>query len=200
MKCDFKVAAQEKSMVIAAPEGRVLSGRMLRIMVANMETRYQVYEYSLVKGSRNAEEVEDLVGMVPLSGVGQKYIVFQRLHPSFYDENAIHLTPEEIDTFRGALEEDEEFVMADYTVSMPSDYFLLITDDIRKFITVATHLRLESLEAMQEAAVRLGEAAVSIYDEADMMIEYQDNTFPDVFINGLDGFLKPAVQVTTLKG
>ena len=187
-------------MVISSPEGRILPGRMLREMVTNIETKYQIYEYSMVKGRQAAEQMDDLVGMVPLAGVGQRYIVFQRLHPSFAEETAIKLTPEEVDAFRAALDPDEEFVMADYTISIPKDYFVLVTDDVRKFITVTTHLKLDSMESMQDAVARLGEAAISIYDEADMLIEYMDENFPEVlFRSGLDEtWLGTPMQVTSI--
>ena len=37
------------SWEIEAPQERILPGRMIREMVRNLETRYELYEYSLIK-------------------------------------------------------------------------------------------------------------------------------------------------------
>ena len=52
------------------PQERILPGRMIREMVRNLETRYELYEYSLIKSERQLEEMDDVVATVPLAGGG----------------------------------------------------------------------------------------------------------------------------------
>ena len=57
-------------MRIEAPQGRILPGRMIREMVRNLETRYELYEYSLIKSERQLDEMDDVVATIPLAGSG----------------------------------------------------------------------------------------------------------------------------------
>ncbi|MGI5877919.1 MAG: hypothetical protein ACOX7W_04860 [Christensenellales bacterium] len=204
VKCEYKIC--ENTILLSAPQGlNILPGRMIRMMIANIETKYQVYEYSEVRGMKNAEAMEDVVGIAPLSGAvpgwlsgGQKLVVFQKPHPSLYNANFIKLTDEEVESFREALPPGEEFIEADYTVSMPPDFFMLVTKDIRKFIDVITHLKLSSFPAVREAAARLGVAAITIYDEADMMVEINEPGFRELLLTDVDRLLGPPQTVDSL--
>lgn len=204
MKCDYKIC--ENTIQISAPQGtNLLPGRMIRTIVANIESQYQLYEYSEVKGMKNAESMEDVVGIAPLAGSlpawmsgGQKLVVFQKPHPSLYNANFIQLTDGEIESFKAALPPGEEFIDADYTVSMPPDFFMLVTQDIRPFIDVITHLKLAAFPAVREAAARLSVAAITIYDEADMLAEINEARFRELLLRDTERWLGPPQIVESL--
>lgn len=204
VKCDYKIC--ENTIQISAPQGiNLLPGRMIRTIVANIESQYQLFEYSEVKGMKNAESMEDVVGIAPLVGSlpawmsgGQRLVVFQKPHPSLYNPNFIQLTDGEIESFKAALPPGEEFIEADYTVSMPPDFFMLATQDIRPFIDVITHLKLTSFPAVREAAARLSVAAITIYDEADMLVEINEEHFRELLLQNTERWLGPPQIVESL--
>ena len=201
-RCDIKIA--ENGVQIVAPDGRLLPGRMLRAMMQNLENHYQVLEYTMVKNDKELRELDGVLQVVPLASgflsalSGKKFIAFMGLHPSFYDENAVELSQEEIEEFRATIPAGEEMYVADFTVSLPADFMALVTDDLNKFCTVATHLKLENLAAMQECATRLGVASITIFDEVEMIVEYQDPALADVILEGLDDWLATPVHVRSL--
>lgn len=199
VKCDYKIC--KNTLMISAPEGvDLLPGRMLRAMIANIETAYELYEYSQAANMKAAQAMEDVVGIAPMapSLTSRKVVVYQRPHPSFYDPNFIELTTEEVDRFTSALPPGEEFIEADYTLSMPSDLYMAVVDDIRTFIDVVTHLKLPTFNAVREATARLGIASITIYDEADMMVEFNDENFPELLTQGLERWLNPPQHVESL--
>ena len=180
MKCQFNISEKEKALSIVAPDDRIIPGRLLREMVANIETRYQIYEFFYAASRQEAEEAIDVVGMVPLAGLTQRFVVFTKLDASFMEDNLIHPTPEEEDDYRSKLDPDEDYVQADYTVFLPPEMNILVTDDIKRFITVAGHLKLRTYEDMLDASERLGEASISIFDKAEMTVIYNDDDFVEV--------------------
>jgi len=190
-KCDVRIS--DHAIRIQSPQGRIIPGRLIRSIVHNLETRYQLFEFSMIRGARMLDELEDVVDTIRLKRGFQ--CVVQKLHPSLYDEAAIQLTPEELDEFASTVPDDEQMVVADYTVSMPSEYFILVTDDIRRFVNFANHLKLDGFPAMRECAARLGDAAISIFDETDMIIEYQDESLPNTLMQDLEPWLKSALHV-----
>ncbi len=200
MKCQFNISEKEKALCIVAPEERIIPGRLLREIVANIETKYQIYEYFYVASRQETEGIMDVVGMVPLAGLTQRYIVFTKLDPSFMEENAIHPTPEEEDHFRSLLDPDEEYVQADYTVSLPEELNILVTEDIKRFITVADHLKLRSYDDMLDVAERLGEAAITILSGAEMTVVFNDDDFIETFCrNGsLEEWLYDPIYVPSI--
>lgn len=204
IKCDYKFA--DNTFLISAPRGLdVLPGRMLRRIMKNLEDKYQLSEYSFVKGRRAAEMKEDVISDVALrSGTGafvmgnQPMVVFQKLHPSIYDPDFIQLTDDETMDFQSRLPDDEAFNYEDFTVAMTPDYFIAVAVDVRKLSKVLDHLRLESFEALREAVGRLCPAAITIYDEADMFVQYTDKTLPAIFTEGLEEWLNPPEEVESL--
>jgi len=195
-RCDVKISAQERMIEIEAPADRILPGRMIRTIVHNLETKYELYEYCLVRSERQAEEMDDVVATVPLYNASLnkgRAVVIQRLHNSLYDPTYITLEPEQMEEFAQILEPGEELVEEDYTVAMPNDYFVLVTDDIKKFTTVATHLKLQDFDRMRECAARLGAANITIQDEALMTVEYDEEKFPDLMMRGCEEFLRTPV-------
>lgn len=194
-QCDIRIS--DSAIRIQAPKGRIIPGRLVRSIVHNLETRYQLYEFSMIKGNRMMEELEDVVDVIRLKKGFQ--VVIQKLHPSLYDEGVIKLSPEELEDFAASVPDDETMVVADYTVSMPAEYFILVTDNIQRFVTFANHLKLDNFPAMRECAARLGDAAISIFDEEDMIIEYQDENLPDVLMQDLEPWLRTPLHVKTLE-
>lgn len=207
IKCDYKFA--ENIFCISAPRGLdVLPGRMLRKIIKNLESKYEICEFSFVKGRRAAEEKEDVISDVYLSTNKAAYllgsqpiIIFQTIHPSLLDEQFIQLTDEEILEFKGRLADigqDEEYNTNDYSVAMPSDYFLVITKDARKLAKVLEHLRLETFQDFRHALSRLAVASISIYDEADMFVTYTEKTIPALFTEDIENWLSPPEKVNHL--
>lgn len=207
IKCDYKSA--ENVFCISAPRGLdVLPGRMLRQIIKNLSSKYEVCEFSFVKGKRAAEEKEDVITDVYLSTSRTSYlfgsqpiVVFQSVHPSLLDPQFIQLTPDEIMEFKGRLTDigmDEEYNTNDYSVAMPSDYFLVITENARKLARVLEHLRLETFQDFRNTISRLAPAAISIYDEADMFVTYTDKTIPALLTEGIEEWLMPLEKVTHL--
>jgi hypothetical protein len=205
-KCDVKM--EQYACLITAPEDRdILPGRMLRLMVENLEKRFQLFEFSCVQGYRAVDEMEDVIGVVELqSGFfkrlfgKQEICVFQKLHPSFYEVDYVQLSEEEKDVFRSNLPEGEEFAEADYTVSIPSFFFMVITqDDSRKIMDVLNHLKLNSFDEARDAIATLCDASVSIFDEIEILAEYSDEHFPDILTDGLDDWVKPPETVEQLE-
>lgn len=195
-RCDYSISTQERKLEIESPEGRILPGRMIREMVRNLETRYELYEYSMVKSDRQVEEMDDVVGTIPLSGFGLqkgKKIVIQRMHPSLYDPTYEKLDPDQIDEFAQNLEPGEELDPADYTVAIPADYYVMVTDDLKTFTKVASHLKLASLEQMVECVSRLCCAGIIVQDEHLMMVDYEDENFPDLMTRGCEAYLRAPV-------
>jgi hypothetical protein len=204
-KCDFKM--EKGACLITAPEDRdILPGRMLRLLAANLEKRFQLYEFSLVQGYRAVDEMEDVIGVVELKcGFlqrmfgNQSICVFQKLHPSFYEEGYVQLSEDEKETFRQNLPEGEEFAEADYTVSIPSYFFVTVTqDDIRKITDVLNHLKLMSFSEVRDAVVTLCEATVSVFNEIEVLAEYNDENFPTILTEGLDEWVGPPEEVEYL--
>lgn len=202
-RCNITVA--DNALQITAPEGRLLPGRMLRTMMQNLESRYQVVEFTMVKNDKELKELEGVVQVVPMAGnaistlTGRKSIAFMGLHPSFYDENAVQLTKEEIEDFRATIPEGEEMYVADFTVSLPREFMALVTDDLNEFCTVATHLKLDSLPAMLECAARLGTASITVFDEVELIAEFKDPEVVDVIMAGLDEWVNAPMRVRSLK-
>ena len=183
-RCDYRISTQERILEIEAPQERILPGRMIREMVRNLETRYELYEYSLIKSERQLEEMDDVVATVPLAGGGLqkgKLVVIQRLHTSLYDPALVKLEP------------GEELNPDDYTVALPADYYVMVTDDLKKFVMVATHLKLTGMDKMVECVSRLCCAGISIQDEALMTVEYENEDFPELLSRGCDEFLRAPV-------
>ncbi len=195
-RCDYRISTNERKLEIEAPQDRILPGRMIRQMVRNLETRYELYEYSIVKSEKQVSEMDDVVDTIPLAGFGLqkgKQIVIQRLHPSMYDPNFVRLEADQLDEFAQLLEPGEELDPADYSVAFPADYYVMVTDDLKRFVKVATHLKLASLEQMVEAVSRLCCAGIIIQDEALMMVDYEDENFPDLLSQNCEQFLHAAV-------
>ncbi len=205
VKCDFKVAG--KTFLISAPRGLdMLPGRMVRRMIKNMEKQYQLSEYSLVKGGRAVDEMEDVIGNVLLkSGAGswlfgtQPFAVFQRLHPSMYDADFIQLGDEETMDFQSRLPEGEPYNYEDFTLSMPSDYFIAVGINMKKLIKVLDHLRLDTFDDVRDAVARLSIASITIYDEADMFVEYNEDSFPTILTDGIEDYLNAPEEVDELE-
>ena len=195
-RCDFQISTQEHKLRIESPQERILPGRMIREMVRNLETRYELYEYSMIKSERQLDEMEDVVATIPLAGSGLqkgKMVVIQRLHNSLYDPEYIKLEPEQLDEFAQTMEPGEELNVADYTVALPKDYYVMVTDDLKKFVMVATHLKLTDMNKMVECVVRLGSASITIQDEVIMDVDYEDESFPDLLTRGCEEFLRTPV-------
>ncbi len=195
-RCDYRISTQEHILEIEAPQERILPGRMIREMVRNLETRYELYEYSLIKSERQLEEMDDVVATVPLAGGGLqkgKLVVIQRLHTSLYDPSFVRLEPEQMDEFAQTLEPGEELNPDDYTVALPADYYVMVIDDLKKFVMVATHLKLTGMDKMVECVSRLCCAGISIQDEALMTVEYENEDFPELLTKGCEEFLRAPV-------
>ena len=204
-KCDFKM--EKYACLITLSDDRpVLPGRMLRTIVANLERRYQVLEFSNVVGYREVDQMEDVVGVVELrTGFFQRLLgkhqlcVFQKPHPSFYDAQYVQLGEEEQAEFRERLPEGEELVVEDYTVSIPAHCFLAMTvDDDRMVIDILNHLKLRDFTAVREAVATLFEGVVSIFDETELLAEYIDAVVPDILSEGLDEWVNPPELVDSL--
>jgi len=207
IKCDYKSA--ENVFCISAPRGLdVLPGRMLRQIIKNLSSKYEVCEFSFAKGKRAADEKEDVITDVFLSTSRTSYlfgsqpiVVLQSVHPSLLDPQFIQLTPDEIMEFKGRLTDigvDEDYNTNDYSVAMPSDYFLVITENARKLARVLEHLRLETFQEFRNTISRLAPASISIYDEADMFVTYTDKTIPALLTEGIEEWLMPLEKVTHL--
>ena len=205
-KCDFKM--EQNACLITAPEDRdILPGRLLRLMVENLEKRFQLFEFTCVQGYRAVDEMEDVIGVVELHCgfikrlLGKQNIcVFQKLHPSFYDEEYVQLSDEEKEAFRKNLTEGEEFSEADYTVSIPSFFYVAVTqDDSRKLMDVLNHLKLNDFNEARDAIAMLCDASISIFDEIEILAEYFDEGLPNMLADGLDEWLKPPEKVEFLE-
>ena len=207
IKCDYKSA--ENVFCISAPRGLdVLPGRMLRRVVKNLSSKYEVCEFSFVKGKRAADEKEDVITDIYLTTSRTSYlfgsqpiVVFQSIHPSLLDPQFIQLSPDEIMEFKGRLTdigEDEEYNTNDYSIAMPSDYFLVVTENARKLGRVLEHLRLETFQDFRNTISRLAPATISIYDEADMFVTYTDRTIPSLLTEGIEDWLMPLEKVNHL--
>ena len=204
-KCDFKM--ENGASLVVAPENRdILPGRMIRAIVANLEKRFFLFEYSSVIGYRAAEEMDDILGVVELQTgffkrlMGkQELCVFQKLHPSLYDPNYVSLSEEESQAFKENLEEGDDFEVADYTVSIPPNFFVAVTqDDSKKLIEVLNHLKLRDFAQVRNAVANLCEASVSIFDEIELLAEYASDEIPELFSEGLDEWLTDPVRVESL--
>jgi hypothetical protein len=204
-KCDFKM--EKSACLITAPEDRdILPGRMLRAMTANLEKHFHLLEFSCVQGYKAVDEMDDVIGVVELQ-CGffkrlfgkQEICVFQKMHPSFYDETYVQLSEEEKEAFQKNLLEGEEFIQADYTVSIPSYYFVAVTqDDDRKLIDVMNHLRLRTFPEVRAAVASLCDASISIFDEIELLMEFSHEELPKLLTEGLDEWLKPSEEVEYL--
>jgi hypothetical protein len=204
-KCDFKM--EKRACLITAPEDRdILPGRMLRIMAANLEKRFQLFEFSSVLGYKAVDEMEDVIGVVELQ-CGffkrlfgkQEICVFQKIHPSFYEENYVQLSDEEKEAFKSNLPEGEEFAEADYTVSIPSFFFVAVTqDDSRKLMDVLNHLKLRDFAEVRDAVATLCEASISVFDEIEILTEYASNDLPTIMTEGMEEWVKPPELVEYL--
>ena len=195
-RCDYQISTQEHNLKIESPQDRILPGRMIREMVRNLETRYELYEYSLIQSERQLDEMDDVVATIPLAGKALqkgKMVVIQRLHNSLYDPDFFKLDPVQLKGFEQTLEPGEELNVADYTVSMPENYYILATDDLKKFVMVATHLKLADMDKMVECAVRLGSASITVHNESVMIVDYEEENFPDLLTRGCDEFLRAPV-------
>jgi hypothetical protein len=204
-KCDFKM--ENGASLIIAPENRViLPGRMIRMMVANLERRFQLMEYSSVIGYKAADEMEDVLGIIELrSGFfkrlmgKQELCVFQKLHPSLYDEEYVQLSEEEQEAFRENLEEGDDFIKADYSLSVPPYFFMAVSqDDSKKLIEVFNHLKLKDFAQVRDAVANLCDASISIFDEVELLAEYTSGDIPEIMTEGLDEWLMPPEHVDRL--
>lgn len=203
-KSDYKICGN--ALQISAPRGLdLLPGRMIRKMMKNIESHYQICEYSEVRGRREAEVLDDVVGNIYLKGgvgawlMGNAPVaVFQRLHTSMYDADFIRLEEEEVMDFQSRLPEDEPFNYEDFTLSMPADYFLLIAPSTTKLIDVISHLRPDTFDDVREAIARISAASITIYDEADMHVEFTDDKFPEILTHELEDWINPPEQVDYL--
>lgn len=204
-KCDFKM--ENGASLIIAPENRdILPGRMIRALVANLEKRYQLFEYSSIIGYRAADEMEDVLGIVELrSGFFKRLTgkhelcVFQKLHPSLYENEYVQLSAEELEAFRENLAEGDDFVQADYTVSIPAYFFMAVTtDDSKRLIEVLNHLKLRDFSEVRDAVAKLCEASLSVFDEVELLAEYSSDEILDFTVEGLDEWLKPPEHVESL--
>ena len=204
IKCDYKISG--KAIQISAPRGLdLLPGRLVRKMIKNIESKYQICEYSQVKGRKEADSMDDVVGSIYLKGGLGAWLfgttpiaVFQRLHASLYDPDFIRLDDEETMDFQNRLPEDEPFNYEDFTLSMPADYFLMISPSSNKLIEVVSHIRPDSFEDVREAVAKLAVASIIIYDEADMYIEFSDDAFPIILTEGLEEWLNEPQEVEYL--
>ncbi len=204
IKSNYKISGN--AMQISAPRGLdLLPGRMIRKMIKNMEEKYQICEFCEVRGRKEAEMMDDVIGSIHLKGgVGSVLMgsapvaVFQRLHTSLYDPDFIQLEEDEVMDFQARLPEDEPFNYEDFTLSMPADYFLMIAPSSIKMIDVISHLRPETFDDVREAIARISSASISIYDEADMHVEFTDEGFPELLTEGLEDWINPPEQVEFL--
>jgi hypothetical protein len=204
IKSDYKISGN--AMQISAPRGLdLLPGRMIRKMIKNIESKYQICEFCEVRGRKEAEVMDDVVGSIYLKGgmgsllMGNAPIaVFQRLHTSMYDPDFIRLEEDEVMDFQARLSEDEPFNYEDFTLSMPADYFLMVAPSSTKMIDVISHLRPETFDDVREACARISTAAITIYDEADMHVEFTEERFPEILTEGLEDWINPPEQVDYL--
>lgn len=203
-KCEYKKS--DDALTITVPKGLdIIPGRLIRRIISNLESEFELFEYSFVKGKARMQEMDDVKGFVPLETdimskmLGQlNMVVFQNLHQSMYDPTYVQLHDDEIEVFKDDLPPGEDFYEEDFTVSMPADFFLICTDNIEKFIDVTTHLRLKDFPAVRDAAAKLSIASITIYDESEMMVEFTEPDIPDIIFNGCEEFLKPPMSVTRI--
>lgn len=204
-KCDFKM--ENGASLIVAPENRdILPGRLIRALVANLEKRFFLFEYSSVIGYKAADEMEDVLGVVELQCgffkrlMGkQELCVFQKLHPSLFDPDYVKLSDEELQAFKENLDEGDDFDTADYTVSIPSYFFVAVTqDDSKRLIDVLNHLKLKDFAQVRNAVANLCEASVSIFDEIELLTEYASEEIPELFSEGMDEWLSEPERVESL--
>ena len=204
IKSEYKISGN--ALQISAPRGLdLLPGRMIRKMIKNIETKYQICEFCEVRGRKEAEVMDDVIGSIYLKGglgswmMGNAPVaVFQRLHTSMYDPDFIRLEEDEVMDFQSRLPEDEPFNYEDFTLSMPADYFLMIAPSSSRMIDVISHLRPETFDSVREAVARIGAASITIYDEADMHVEFTDENFPELLTHGLEDWINPPQQVDYL--
>lgn len=206
-KCTFQMEPGA-SLITAPASTDILPGRMLRAMMRNLERRFELYEYSVVKGYKEAENMGDVVAMVPLTGGirgkapwisgGPNIVVFQRPHPSFYDPNYVTLEPEDEEEFRFRLQPGEPFIVEDYTVALPDELFISITEDIKMLERVLNHLKPKEFADVREAVSKLAIGNISIFEEAEMLMEYDESSVPFIMTDGLDEFVEPPEHVDKL--
>ncbi|MDD3243868.1 MAG: hypothetical protein PHD32_09125 [Eubacteriales bacterium] len=203
-KCTFQMEPGA-CLITASPSTDVLPGRMLRGMVRNLERRFELYEYSLARSQKEADAMGNVEAVVPLSGGikgklsgGAGVVVFQRLHPSFYDPNYVTLEPEDEEEFRFRLQPGEPFIVEDYTVALPDELFIAVTDDIKLLVRVMSHLKLTEFADAREAVSKLGVANLSVFEEAELLVEYDESAVPGILAGGLDEFLEPPEHVDRL--
>ena len=203
-QCMYQVAG--KSLKISIPEERsMLPGRLLRSMIANIETKYKVFEYFLVQNEKELDAAEDVIEAVPLwpslidkATFRRPMVAFRTLDRSFYVPQLNRLSKEQLFYYKRELGPDEELVEEDYSLVMPPDLFILATDNLKKFTTVASHLKLRNFGEMQAMAAKLGDASIAIYDQADMYIEYDHDSFPALITFELEEWLLPPQMVSSL--
>ncbi len=204
IKCDYKVSGN--AIQISAPRGLdLLPGRLIRKVIKNIEAKYQICEFSQVKGRKEAESLDDVISSISLKGGMGAWLfgttpiaVFQRLHTSLYDPDFIRLDDDETMDFQHRLPEDEPFNYEDFTVSMPADYYIMIAPSSSKLIEVISHLRPDGFDDVRKAVSKIATASITIYDEADMYIEFADAKFPLIFTEGLDEWLNEPQEVEYL--
>ena len=61
------------------------------------------------------------------------------------------------------------------------------------------HLRLPTFEDVREAVGRLAVAAITVYDEADLFVEYTEDAFPTILTDGIEDFLNAPEEVDDLE-
>ena len=101
--------------------------------------------------------------------------------------------------FQSRLPENEAYNYEDFTLSMPSDYFIAVGVNMKKLIKVMDHLRLDTFDDVRDAVSRLAIASITIYDEADMFVEYSEDAFPTLLTDGIDDFLNAPEEVDELE-
>ena len=204
IKCDYKISGN--AIQISAPRGLdLLPGRMIRKIIKNIEAKYQICEFCQVRGHKEADSMEDVIGSIQLKGGMGAWLfgatpiaVFQRMHTSMYDPDFIRLDDDEIMNFQKRLPEDEPFNYEDFTVIMPADYFLMIAPSLTKLIEVISHLRPDTFDDVRRAISKIAIASITIYDEADMYIEFADEKFPMFATEGVEGWLNEPQEVEYL--
>ncbi|MGI6315987.1 MAG: hypothetical protein ACOX17_04830 [Christensenellales bacterium] len=207
LRCEIKIAPE--ALRIVAPEGRLLPGRMLRRIVQNLEQHYQVFEYTFCKNNKELNSLGENVGVVPLYGkgisglfpflTGQKSVAFLGLDASFYDPKAYHISEQALTEFRATIPEGEMMYEEDFTVYMPADFTAIVTNDLYRFVQVAGHIKLRTREEMQNCVARLSVAGITVYDEVEMIVDYNDPAIPEIIINGNEEFLSTPLHVTSLE-
>lgn len=169
--------------------------KLIRKIIQNVMREYELYECSITYGKRGLKQYNDIQGIIKLKTnllirlvFGNKYIVFEQLHPSLYDESYIKLTADHIDKLKVDLEEGEELDIDYYTLYIDQHAWMIATKDLKELLNKIKHIKSMNIKQFNNLILNYVAASIEVNDDVEIVINYKNDKVINVSLENTEEY------------